>query len=147
MTAIARMLTPTASSPTTATASSYNNNSQLQLHLYNYSYSCTTNFVSPQRAMQSSAQCTLYDLIWDPNLRRIIHTLPSKTAVATLRDSLYTAGITTFKRANAELQDDSPCLAQLGAHDRAHFLKLLARKDPAGEELHLDSLMPESLRV
>ena len=83
--------------------------------------------------MPSSAKCTLYDLMWDAHLRRAIHCVVLDTTVHTLRDALFSAGITTLDRAKAELHADSPYLRGIPAAERDLFLQALEHANSQGE--------------
>ena len=75
----------------------------------------------------------MYDLVWDPHLRRVIHSVVREATVHMLRDTLFDAGITTLKRAKAELHADSPYLQALPTTERDLFLETLERTNVDGE--------------
>ena len=84
--------------------------------------------------MPSSAKSTLYDLAWDPRLRRIIHSVLCEATVRTLRDTLFDAGITTLDQAQAELHADSPYLQAIPAAERNLFLQALEQANLEGKQ-------------
>ena len=83
--------------------------------------------------MESSAKCTLYDLDWDPRLRRQIHAMAEQSTVHHLRDELYAVGITTLQQAQAQLNTESPCLLGLKQAERDEFLHRVAQADASGK--------------
>ena len=83
--------------------------------------------------MPTSAKCTLYDLVWDPHLRRVIHAVHTDATLHALRERLHAAGITTIDRAKAELHADSHYLEAIPEAERDLFLQTLEQANSQGK--------------
>ena len=90
-------------------------------------------------AEETSARCTLWDLTWDPRLRRILNSIKSLPAVDSLREHLFAEGITTLEQAKLRLNKDSQCMLVLDAEQRGSFLQQLDEANVAGNKMTAES--------